>query len=124
MWEMNEELTLLTYPHDYPLRKELPDVTRQHRPMHGKNAFIAEINADGLLDWALRPLEHGDDANYQELLPDGKSQDSPAWEKFARKLEALGVATRSKSFQGTDYSKLRRETVAIMLEIFDLENKR
>ncbi|MCY4145997.1 MAG: hypothetical protein OXE95_06570 [Chloroflexi bacterium] len=91
MWKLNRDLTELTYPGDYPLRKELPDVRRQNHLLQGKNAFIAEISANGLLEWALRPKqENGDDSNYDQLRDSIGNPDDPKWEPYIRRLEKTG----------------------------------
>jgi len=119
MWKLNEELSELTYPGDYPLRKELPDVKRQGRPLQGKNAFIAEISANGLLEWALRPkLNDGDDSNYDQLLETISSPDDPEWEGYIRKLDNLGKGAEAGPLA---FAETCRETVAIMLDIFSQE---
>ncbi|MDE2749341.1 MAG: hypothetical protein OXI34_10280 [Chloroflexota bacterium] len=120
MWKLNRELTELTYPGDYPLRKELPDVQRQHRLLQGKNAFIAEISANGLLEWALRPKqENGDDSNYDQLIDSIGSSDDPKWEPYIRRLEKLGNGATESPLE---FAQISRETVAIMLDIFAQEN--
>ncbi len=120
MWKLNRELTELTYPGDYPLRKELPDVQRQHRLLQGKNAFIAEISANGLLEWALRPKqENGDDSNYDQLIDSIGSSDDPKWEPYIRRLEKLGNGATESPLE---FAQISRETVAIMLDIFAQEH--
>ena len=119
MWKMNADLTELTYPDNYPLRKELRDVQRQRRPLQGKNAFIAEISAHGLLEWALRPNETGDESNLQQLLDERGDQTDPVRERYIRKLEQLSLDAHDSP---TTFGRIRRETVATMLEIFDMEN--
>ncbi|MCY4464658.1 MAG: hypothetical protein OXE46_03900 [Chloroflexi bacterium] len=119
MWKLNEELTELTYPSDYPLYKEMQVVQRQRRALQGNLAFIAEISAYGLLEWALRPKEHGNDSNYDQLLETIASPDNPIWEPYLRRLEKLGSISK---YPFSEYAQLCRETVAIMLEIFAKEN--
>lgn len=119
MWKLNRELTELTYPDDYPLRRELPDVRRQHRLLQGKNAFIAEISANGLLEWAMRPKqENGDDSNYDQLLDSIGTPEDPKWEPYIRRLEKLGNGATESPLE---FAQISRETVAIMLEIFSQE---
>ena len=119
MWKMNADLTELMYAADYPLRQELRDVQRQRRPLQGKNAFIAEISAHGLLEWAMRPYEHdNDESNFQQLLHETSAQSDPLRERYNRKLEQL---CRDATTSPTEFGQTRRETVAIMLEIFDRE---
>ncbi len=119
MWKMNADLTELIYAADYPLRQELRDVQRQRRPLQGKNAFIAEVSAHGLLEWAMRPLEgNNDEGNFQQLLDESGDETDPLRERYVRKLEQL---SRELKESATEFGQTRRETVAIMLEIFNLE---
>ena len=117
MWELNEDLTILTYSGDYPLYKELQEPQRQRRSLHGRLAFIAEISANGLLEWAMRSKEQGDDSNFDQLLDDNGSQDDSLWERYIRRLEKLRIVESPIEFRYT-----WRETVAIMLDIFRQEN--
>lgn len=119
MWKMNADLSELTYPNNYPLRKELRDMQRQRGPLQGKNAFIAEISAHGLLERAMRPIEDGDESNFQQLLDERGDHTDPLRERYARKLEQLSRIARESP---TEFGRIRRETVATMLEIFDMEN--
>ncbi len=116
MWELNEDLTILSYCGEHPLYKELPYPQRQHRSLHGRLAFIAEISANGLLEWALRPKEHGDDSHYDHLYDEGRGDGM--WDAFNRGLENLSQTAESP----IRFSKAWRETVAIMLSIFAQEN--
>lgn len=118
MWKLNIELSELTYPGDYPLRKALPDVQRLRSPLQGKNAFIAEISANGLLEWALRPKEHGSDSNFDQLLDSIGSPDDPNWEPYRRRLEKLGNGAMESPIE---FAQTWRETVAVMLDIFSQE---
>ncbi len=119
MWELNEELTVLTYSGDYPLYKELQVPQRQRRSLQGRLAFIAEISANGLLEWALRPKEQGDDSNFDQLLDDSGGQDDSLWETYIRRLENLSNS-HSESFIKSGH--IWRETVAAMLDIFRKED--
>ncbi len=115
MWNMNEELTILQWSTGYPLYKELPVPQRQRRALQGNLAFIAEISANGLLEWALRPKEQGDDSNYDQLLEDIGRQSETLWDKYSMRLEKLGnISVESR----IEFNQTWRETVAIMLEIF------
>ena len=118
MWLMNDDLDRLTYPRDYPLYTEMKVTQRQRRALQGRLAFIAEISANGLLEWALRPKENGSDSNYDQLYDESNSLDDTLWDDFNRGLENLSKAVESP----TDYARAWRETVAVMLEIFAKEN--
>ena len=119
MWLMNSDLTRLTYPPDYPLYTEMKEIHRQRRILQGRLAFIAEISANGLLEWALRPKETtGDESNYEQLYDENRSPDDTLWDDFNRGLEKLCKSVESQ----TDYGIAWRETVATMLEIFAQDN--
>ena len=119
MWKLNNKLDLLTYPGAYPLYLELKDGQRQRHALHGRQAFIAEISANGLLEWAFRPREESsDDSNYDQLLASIGSPDDPLWEPYHIKLKNLCKASESH----IAYAQIWRETVAVMLEIYAKEN--
>ena len=118
MWELNEELTELTYPGDYPLYKELKNLQRQHRPLQDKLAFIAEISANGLLEWAMRSKDQGDDSRYDQLYDEDRSLDNTQWDDFNRGLENMSKTLDSP----IEFAQTWRETVAIMLKIFAKEH--
>ena len=68
MWELNAEQDTLSYPGEYPLWKELRDVGQQRSALAGKSAFTTEIVANGLLEWALRPIvETNDESRLLQL---------------------------------------------------------
>lgn len=119
IWKLNETLDQLTYSGEYPLYTEMKEVNRQRRALQGKLAFIAEISANGLLEWALRPKEGGDDSNYDQLIDSIGSPDDPIWEPYIRRLEKLGNGATESALE---FAQISRETVAIMLDIFSLEN--
>ena len=119
MWELNEDLSILSYSGDYPLYKELQPAQRLRRALQGRLAFIAEISANGLLEWAMRPKEHGDDSNFDQLNGDSGSQDDLLWERYSYRLEKLGYTSVESPIE---FAHTWRETVAIMLDIFQEEN--
>lgn len=119
MWELNEDRTILTYPRNYPLYSEMKEIQRQRRALQGRLAFIAEISANGLLEWAMRPKDEGDDSYYDQLFEDSGSQDDTLWERYIRRLEKLGNGAAESPIE---YLRAWRETVAVMLEIFAKEN--
>ncbi len=118
MWLMNKDLDRLTYPADYPLYTEMKEIQRQRRPLQGRLAFIAEISANGLLEWAMRPKHDGDESNYDQLYDENASPDDTLWDDFNRGLEKLSQIAESP----IDYAKAWRETVATMLDIFAQED--
>ena len=123
MWELNEALDELSYPGNYPIWEALPVVQRQRRPLQGRDAFTAEICANGLLEWALRPLLEGDESNFGQLMDamwekDGNAEDD-LWERYQIRLENLAIQASNSTH--IEFSKVWRETVSVMLEIFRQE---
>ncbi len=119
MWELNVEQDTLSYPGGYPLWKELRDVTRQHSALAGKSAFTCEIIANGLLEWALRPLlETQDDSRILQLKAALQNQNgnSTLWDKYERYLDDLEQGPDADSY--LEYAITWRKTVSVMLDIF------
>ena len=118
MWELSDDLTILSYSGEYPLYKEMREMRRQHSALQGRQAFIAEICANGLLEWALRPKEHGSDNNYDQLLDSIAGSVDSLWDAYARRLEKLGNPDASH----IEFARAWRETVALMLKVFAKES--
>lgn len=125
MWELNDKLDELSYARDYPLRKELPVVQRQHRALQGQDSFTAEISANGLLEWALRPAMEGDESHFEQLMDarwERAGGDDALWVKYQERLEDLVRGGHSES--PFVYQRHWRETVALMLAIFQEQEVR
>ncbi len=125
MWVLNQALDELSYPRNYPLWEALSVVQRQRRALQGRDAFTAEISANGLLEWALRPVMDGDESNFEQLMDvswekDGGASDA-LWESYHVRLDKLLHHCCSENGSPFEYSKDWRETVALMLEIFRQE---
>lgn len=119
MWKLNNELTELTYSDKHPVYVGMKDVQRQRRALQGRLAFIAEISANGLLEWAMRPkIQDGNDNNFDQLYDERHNSEDGLWEKLNRGLERLNKAVESP----IEFDQIRRETVAVMLEIFAMEH--
>ena len=119
MWALNSELDLLSFPGDYPLRKELHDERRSRSVLAGKSAFTSEIIANGLLEWAFRPHEAGDDTNLEQLrhVLQYQNGNGKLWDIYERRLDAL--VTECGNGSHSEYARFWRETVSVMLAIFD-----
>ncbi|MCY4009440.1 MAG: hypothetical protein OXF22_06780 [Anaerolineaceae bacterium] len=127
MWKMSDDLKTLEYPRDYPLRAELKEGQGAAKYVAGKQAFMIEIAANGLLEWAFRPYhEHaqeclGDDNNLEDLLrmaEQGKDAARTLWDDYEKMLIQL---RDNKPADYMEYAGQWRETVALMLEIFRQE---
>lgn len=120
IWKLNSALDQLTYSGKYPLYTEMNDVRKQQRPLQGQLAFIAEICANALLEWAMHPrIESGDDSNFDQLYDERYNSEDGIREKLNRCLENLSKAEESP----IEFDLSRRETVAVMLQIFKEENE-
>ncbi len=119
IWKLNSTLDQLSYSGKYPLYTEMNDVQRQRRALQGRLAFIAEISANALLEWAMLPkIQDGDDSNFDQLHDERYNSEDGLREKLNRCLENLSKAEESP----IEFDQSRRETVAIMLQIFKEEN--
>ena len=119
MWKLNNELTELIYSDKHPVYIGMKDVLQQRRALQGRLAFIAEISANGLLEWAMRPkLQDGNDNNFDQLYDEQHNTEDGLWEKLNRCLENLSKAEESP----IEFDQIRRVTVAVMLEIFAKEH--
>ena len=119
IWMLNSTLDRLSYSGKYPLYTEMNDVQKQRRALQGRLAFIAEISANALLEWAMRPkIQDGDDSNFDQLYDERYNSEDGPREKLNRCLENLSKAEESP----IEFDQSRRETVAVMLQIFKEEN--
>ncbi len=120
MWELNDEQNTLSYPGEYPLWKELRDVARQRSALAGKSAFTTEIVANGLLEWALRPLvETNDESRFLQLKSavQGQNGSFRLWDEYEQFLDALARDHEEGPY--LDFANTWRKTVSVMLAIFD-----
>lgn len=119
IWLLNSALDRLSYSGKYPLYTEMKDVQKQRRALQGRLAFIAEISANALLEWAMRPkIQDNDDSNFDQLYDERYNSEDGPREKLNRCLENLSKAEESP----IEFDHSRRETVAVMLQIFKEEN--
>ena len=82
IWKLNSALDQLSYSGKYPLYTEMNDVQRQRRALQGRLAFIAEISANALLEWAMRPkIQNGDDSNFDQLYDEQYNSENGLWGK-------------------------------------------
>ena len=117
IWKLNDDLDKLTYSGNYPLYKEMKEMRRLRYALQGRQAFIAEICANGLLEWAFRRKENGDDSNYDQLYDESRGLKDSRWDTFNRLLESL-----SKSESSIHFAQIWREAVSVMLDIFAEES--
>ena len=124
MWELQERSTdewVLCYPSTYPIYHQLPRLQRHRSKLSGRLSFIAEICANGLLEWSLAPMANSDSSLIEQLkesLPDRIPLDR--WESYCERLDGLvaGYGSRRNENHG-EYMKRWRLVVADMLEMFE-----
>ncbi len=124
MWQLQERSVdnwVLRYPNQYPLYRNLSQPQRQRSKLAGSSSFIAEVCANGLLDWALTALDTHNSTRVDQLLqsrPNGISFDR--WESYCEQLDRLvGLYNKDRIYQFSEYMKRWRECVAYMLMIFE-----
>ncbi len=127
MWRLVQEQsgrTLLRYPSSYPLYRNLARAPEADDGLPGQSAFIAEVCANGLLEWALDPVTDADLGRIDQLKasrPRGIGVDR--WDEYCERLELLAQhyeGERNENFGR--FMERWRECVAFMLDIFaDIE---
>ena len=124
MWELQErsaDAWVLSYASGYPLYLHLTQPQRQRSRLAGRSSFIAEICANGLLEWALAPLGSSDRTRIEQLRhsrPQGV--DPGRWDSYCERIDRLEENynnERVDNFGG--YMRRWRECVAAMLQIFE-----
>ena len=110
----------LQYPLSYPLYRALnSSPSRNGTQMSGVSAFVVDICAEAIIEWAMEPLDSGNSSRLYELL-DGVpvGADTEYWEEYREKMEELAGLRRS-SEQVDRYGHLVRECAALSLSMFE-----
>lgn len=110
MWELTENQGeyILWYSAQTPIYREIKDMQRPGVTLAGKNAFVAEICANGLLEWAKE-----DGSNFHDLMdPPWLNFDPELQDRFNRRLQEIHSGEQP-------YGKAWRDAVAIMLYAFE-----
>lgn len=111
-WQFNKDdrdYYILLYSPSYPLYAALSP---------NKDAFVEDVCAEGLIEWALDPVNTGDDTRLDELLnrtPEGV--EAQQWDDFCDKMRELASIVREPG----DLSKTSltlRECAAKMLSMY------
>ena len=111
---------ILQYPPAYPLYRALDASPASNATrLSGVSAFVVDVCAEGIIEWALEPLDAGNSSRLDELLggePAGADPDR--WEDYREKMEELA---RLRQDQGRmyDYGHLVRECAALSLSLFE-----
>ena len=126
MWELykrNDDRYVLRYHARNPIYRELPESSRSGNKLNGQRSFITEVCAAGLLEWGITPLITGD-ASRIDLMKDNAAngQAGSLRYQYLDKLERIeqGYETIRKD-EPSQYDKLKRETIADMILIFEGE---
>ena len=127
MWDLRhtppDQWTLLYHARN-PIYKELPEQPKTANKVAGRRSFITEVCAWGLLEWALYPLQTSD-ASKIDLLKQNATNGAgdPLRDQYLEKLERLELDYQQKgSNHPSEYDRLKRQTVADMLHIFQGSN--
>ena len=111
---------ILQYPPTYPLYRALDaSPTRNGTRLAGVSAFVVDVCAEGIIEWALEPLDVGNSSRLEELLGGAPSDADPdRWEDYREKMEELATLRRSQQ-QVDRYAHLVRECAALSLSLFE-----
>ena len=123
MWDLvhvpPDQWTLQYHAH-HPIHRELQDQTKSSGKTGGRLAFITEICASALLEWAIRPLQVANASNI-DVLKRGATNgaNDPVRDQYLENLNRLEEEYDTKrKEEPSQYELLRRQTVADMLHIF------
>ena len=131
-WQFNKDDPsdwVLRYPPEYLIYRALGSgPARSGQRLSGAQAFVVEVCAEGIIEWAMEPVTWGDVSRLEELLsgvPSGANQD--LWEKYDEKMRQLSASYSSASHSNAnsppgrpeEYSQLARECAALALSLFE-----
>ena len=115
-FKIDGERWTLQFPNEYPLYRFL---STQPGSASGGEAFVVDVCAEGLVEWATFGTDDGDESRLEELLawelPEGVDQ--LKWERFDEKLRDLPDMIR-RGEAWPDIGKRQRECAALLLAIF------
>ena len=101
---------LLQYPSTYPLYRALDaSPARSGTRLSGVSAFVVDVCAEGIIEWAMEPLDVGNASRLDELLggaPAGAGLER--WEDYCEKMVELARLRRNQE-QVDRYGHLVRE---------------
>ena len=118
--KQSDDEWVLQYPLSYPIYRALnANGSRNGLPLAGGSAFIVEICAEGLIEWSLEPLDHGDRSRLEELVsgvPEGSDFDR--WQDYCDAMEEL-ARLRPTPDDPDQYFRRVRACVSVMLHLFE-----
>ena len=124
MWQLRERSVddwVLSYASQYPLYVHLRQPQRSSSKLSGRSSFIAEVCANGLLEWALAPLDSSDSTRIKQLRQSRPQGIDPSrWDAYCERIDRLEENyDTERIYNFSDYMKRWRESVAYMLDIFE-----
>ena len=124
MWQLRERSPddwVLSYASRYPLYVHLPQLQRLRTRLAGRSSFIAEICANGLLDWALAPLDSSDSTRIEKIRQSRPHGIDPSrWDAYCERIDRLEENYHTERVENFgEYMRRWREAVADMLDIFE-----
>ena len=111
---------VLQYPPAYPLYRALEASPGQTgSQLAGVSAFVVDVCAEGIIEWAMEPLHSGDRSRLDELLSGTPSGADPErWEDFCDKMRELAELP-SYPERINEYARLVRDCAARSLSLFE-----
>ena len=111
---------VLYYSPDYPLYRALGvSGSRSREQLSGVSAFVVDVCAEGIIEWAMEPLDQRDSSRLEELLSSNPtSVDPDRWEEYCDKMREL-ANLRSNREQVDKYGQLVRDCAARLLSLFE-----
>lgn len=111
---------VLQYPPAYPLYRALETApVRRGGRLSGVSAFVVDVCAEGIIEWAMEPLDDGDSSRLEDLLGDAPDGADPGrWEDYCEKMMEMSSLRRSQQ-QVDRYGHLLRECAALSLSLFE-----
>ena len=110
----------LQYPPAYPLYRALEaSPASSGTRLSGVSAFVVDVCAEGIIEWAMEPLDVGNSSRLDELLggvPAGADPDR--WEDYCEKMVELASLRRNQE-QVDKYGHVVRECAALSLSLFE-----
>ena len=111
---------VLQYPLAHPLYRAMgASNTRSGAQLSGVSAFVVDACAEGIIEWAMEPLDDGDSSRLEELLgasPAGADPDR--WDEYCDKMREL-AGLRSSPEQVDKYGHLVRDCASRSLSLFE-----
>ena len=119
-FQKNQDDWTLQYPPTYPLYRALDSSPNQSGPrLSGVSAFVVDVCAEGIIEWAMEPLDAGNSTRLDELLsgaPPGADLDR--WEDYCEKMWEVASLRRGQE-QLDKYGELVRVCAALSLSLFE-----